>query len=172
MSEPLNEIDERWRPVKGYEGFYEVSSLARVRSLPRVSTKGKILKATMFNTGYYYVDLSKNGTRTKKQVHRLVAQSFIPNPDNLPQVNHKDGVKTNLSLDNLEWCTARYNNQHAFRTRLNKGGAWLTDAQLRFVLSMKGQATAENVASKLPVGKHTVYNIWNNKSYIYAKGAL
>lgn len=107
---------EVWKDVVGYEGLYKVSSLGRVRSLDRVVThkngrkrlfKGKLL--TPFKNEYFMVVLSKNGKKSSSNIHRLVAQAFIPNTNNLPEVNHKDEDKTNNRLSNLEWCTRKYN---------------------------------------------------------------
>lgn len=108
---------EEWRPVPGYEGLYEVSSYGRVRSLDRyVKTcygsyrlhKGKVLSPGIRPDGYLVVSLQYRMFR----VHRLVAEAFIPNPDNLPQVNHKDEDKSNNRFDNLEWCDSKYNNNY------------------------------------------------------------
>ena len=102
---------EEWRPVKGYEGKYEVSSLGNVRSLGRYTPfsriKGKML--TPKGTPYLTVDLWSNNKGTSALVHRLVAIAFIPNPDNLPEVDHKDGDCTNNSVSNLQWVTAKEN---------------------------------------------------------------
>jgi len=100
--------NEIWKPVIGYEGLYEVSNLGRVKSIPRVGTKGGILSLKE-RAGYYCVDLSKNDSRSTIDVHRLVAKAFIDNQSNLPQVNHKDENKHNNHVDNLEWCTCKYN---------------------------------------------------------------
>lgn len=121
---------EEWKPVKNYEGYYEVSNLGRVRSLPRTWTGrnqfgaqftinrqgGRILKPDYRRkSGTYEVDkhlrvgLSKEGKTKKFFVHRLVAEAFIPNPNNLPIVNHKDENPQNNCCDNLEWCTHKYN---------------------------------------------------------------
>lgn len=94
---------EIWLPVKDYEGLYEVSDRGRVRR------NGKILKDQDDRRGYRLVDLSKNGEVTKKKVHRLVAEAFLSNPDNLPCINHKDENRANNDVDNLEWCTQEYN---------------------------------------------------------------
>lgn len=103
---------EEWRQIPGYEGLYEVSSYGRVRN----SKTYRILKHwTTF--GYLMVGLSG---RKKFYVHRLVAETFIPNIEKLPQVNHKDEDKTNNRVDNLEWCTAKYNINYGSRTERQK----------------------------------------------------
>ena len=109
---------EIWRDIKGYEGLYQVSNLGRVKSLERY-VKGKdglrlvkeiIMSISVCRTnGYFKVILHKDGKQKRYQVHRLVAEAFIPNPDNLPIVNHKDENKINNCVWNLEWCTYSYN---------------------------------------------------------------
>lgn len=112
----LNEI---WKDIAGYEGLYQVSNFGRVRSLDRVDSenhyrKGQIMKQKMTKgpgrgAGYMRVGL-RNGKKQKEYlVHRLVAMAFIPNPCNLPQINHRDGCRANNCVDNLEWCDAQYN---------------------------------------------------------------
>lgn len=112
---------EEWRPIQGYEGLYEVSDWGRVKSVDRIITrkngrklpfKEKILKGGKNNMGYLLVCLNKDGKETWKLVHRLVAEAFLPNPQNLPQVNHKDETPTNNHVENLEWCTAKYNTNY------------------------------------------------------------
>lgn len=114
----MNEIEEIWKPIEGFEEFYEVSSLGRVKALDRcVSTKdGKvfhlkemILKPNKNANGYMGVKLYKNGKGKMFRVNRLVANSFIPNPNNYQEVNHKDEDKNNNSVYNLEWCSRQYN---------------------------------------------------------------
>ena len=103
-------VVEKWRPIEGYEGLYEVSNYGDVKSLNYNHTgKEKILRTQISNCGYVQVALTTNNKQRRCYVHRLVAQTFIPNPDNLPMINHKDEVKTNNCVDNLEWCTAKYN---------------------------------------------------------------
>ena len=130
--------EEIWRPIVGYEGLYEVSSYGRVRSLDRYVKcdyekyrlhKGKVLSPGKDKDGYLSVVLSCNGKHKKIAVHRLVAQAFIPNPDNLPQVNHRDENPSNDNVDNLEWCTAKYNLSYGTRNiRIKetaiKNGSW------------------------------------------------
>lgn len=108
---------EIWKDIVGYEGLYQVSNIGRVRSLPRNSTKGKILKPRLQHD-YYTVHLSKNGKTINKLIHRAVAESFLTNNYNLPEVNHIDGDKLNNRLDNLEWCSTSYNAIHAFKLGL------------------------------------------------------
>lgn len=117
----MRELVEVWKPVVGWEDSYMVSSLGRVKSLERVVSFGiskrvikeKILKQHKKGTcEYYSVNLSKNGKQNWILVHRLVASHFLPNPKNLPMVNHKDEDKSNNTVDNLEWCSAQYNNTY------------------------------------------------------------
>lgn len=97
-------IIEIWREVTAYEDLYEVSDIGNVRNV----RTGHILSPGV-SQGYHYVALYKDGIRRNKQVHRLVAEAFIPNPMDYPLINHKDEIKTNNSVDNLEWCDYSYN---------------------------------------------------------------
>jgi hypothetical protein len=114
-------IEEIWKPIVGYEGLYEVSNLGNVRSLDRyfitnggyrTFRKGKMLKLTPNPYGYIIVQLWNKQKCYQQGVHRLVAEAFIPNPNNLPVVNHKDEDKTNNCVENLEWCTVKYNTNY------------------------------------------------------------
>lgn len=109
---------EIWKDIPNYEGLYMVSNLGRVKSLPKNNHKEIILKNKITKDGYYETALSKNNKQKWIRTHRLVAQAFIPNPDNKPQVNHIDGNKLNNNVDNLEWCTNQENINHAIRTGL------------------------------------------------------
>lgn len=100
-------MQEIWRDIEGYENLYKVSNLGRVKSLR--FGKEKILKAIKNNNGYAIIFLRKEGNTKYYAVHRLVATAFLQNPNNLPQVNHKDEDKMNNRVDNLEFCSAKYN---------------------------------------------------------------
>jgi len=103
---------EEWRTIKGYPN-YEISNLGKVKSLNYNHTgKSQLLKPNQMKTGYLYVVLWHNRRHTVKLIHRLVAENFIPNPQNFKTVNHKDECKTNNNVDNLEWCSSYYNNHY------------------------------------------------------------
>lgn len=117
-------MKEEFREIKGFEGRYSVSNLGRVKSLPKslgipCSKKIRpeyILKSNIANNGYIRVNLGRGNMRN---IHRLVAETFIQNPDNKPCVNHIDGNKLNSHISNLEWCTYKENSRHSFDTGLN-----------------------------------------------------
>jgi hypothetical protein len=109
---------EVWKDIAGYEGIYQVSDAGRVRSVDRVNSqgaklKGKPRKLITDRDGYYVVGLTRNAVMRYHKVHRLVAAAFIPNPDNLPQVNHVEGNKSDNRACKLEWCTNQENIDHS-----------------------------------------------------------
>lgn len=104
-------MKELWKDIKDYEGIYQVSNLGRVK---RVAT-GRVLKGCKDKYGYLRVDLCKNGKHKNHKIHRLVAQAFIPNTENKLEVNHIDENKTNNTVSNLEWMTAKENSNHGTR---------------------------------------------------------
>lgn len=120
---------EIWKDVVGYENIYQISSfgnLKRCERKVRVAHRGydgfrvikeKFLTTRINNSGYIAVKLCKNAKYQEMLIHRLVAQAFIPNPDNFPCVNHKDQDKTNNHADNLEWCTYKYNDNYGNRNK-------------------------------------------------------
>ena len=119
--------NEIWKDIKGYEGLYQISNKGRVKSLRRAirvaeklggfRVKGeRILLHDVGKFGYHRVHLLKNHKGKHLLVHRLVADAFIDNPMNLPQINHKDENKGNNVVSNLEWCTAKYNSNYGDRT--------------------------------------------------------
>ena len=116
--------------VKGYEGIYKINKNGDVYSLPRkvpfreyeMFIKGKKKKHTKLKTGYYAVGLWKNNVQKLIPIHRLIAETFIPNPKKLKCINHIDGNKENNNIGNLEWCTHSENVKHAYDTGLCKKG--------------------------------------------------
>ena len=103
-------MNEIWKDIEGFEGYYQISNLGRVKSLPRLSIQNhlipeKILKTCKAQAGYLEVSLYIDGKRYHKKPHKLVADAFIPNPDNLPEVDHINTDKNNNCVDNLRWCT-------------------------------------------------------------------
>lgn len=150
-------------PVKGYEGYYEVDQFGRVYGCDRVvhvedngreydkPIKGKQLKQTTHSAGYKVVGLTKDGTTKGTYVHRIVAEAFIPNPDNLPMVNHKDEDKSNNFVDNLEWCTAAYNSTYGSaieRSSEKKRGVPLSEKHKEDIAkSLKGYYKSHTSAS-------------------------
>jgi len=114
----MNEPQSIVREIVGYEGLYSIDEYGNVYSKRRPRTKGGKLKQHINWKGYAMTSISKNGKAFNTGTHRLVAAAFIPNPDNLPQVNHKDGNKLNNHVDNLEWCTSQQNHIHGRATGL------------------------------------------------------
>ena len=104
-----------WKDIPNYEGIYSCSNFGEIKS------KGKYKKLSLDKDGYLRINLYNKNNQNKYFVHRLVALTFIPNPNNYPQVNHKNGIKNDNRVENLEWCTAKMNVQHAYKTGLKIG---------------------------------------------------
>ena len=122
---------EVWKDIPGYETLYQVSNFGRVKSYERNGTKGGILKPTKNKLGYMRIGLSKSNKKNYFSVHRLVALTFIPNPYNLPIINHKNEIKHDNRVENLEWCTHEYNNNYGtIKQKISK--------------SLKGKYSGEN----------------------------
>ena len=148
-------MEEIWKDVVGYEGYYQVSNLGRVRSLDRIVSNGRKIKgkilSTKVNTPPYYprVSLSVNGKMKLVQVHRLVAQAFVynPDPEHKTQVGHKDESRTNNRADNLEWVTPKENSNmplHCKRvSKANEGKVLSAETKSKISLSQKGKYKGE-----------------------------
>jgi hypothetical protein len=121
-------MKEIWKDIKGYEGIYQVSNLGNLKSLSRLCDVGngvyrkkeKIIYKFSLKNGYPQFNLCKNNTHKNVYIHRLVGEYFLSNLSNFPTINHKDGIKTNNNINNLEWCTYLYNNKHAINYKLRK----------------------------------------------------
>lgn len=178
--------EEVWKAVEGYEKRYLVSNLGRIKRPTRIEVRNNrarrpqeyrikeaFLKCPINKEGYRNLNL-KNGVHVKsklERVHRLVAKAFIPNPKNLPFVNHINGIKTDNRVENLEWCTPQYNAKHAGETGLVKRGEqhWcfkLTDAQAIEIREKyaKGDTTHRKLGKEFGVSSMVIFTIVNRVS--------
>lgn len=163
-------LAEEWRQPARLLGFYSVSNLGRVRS-EQGRKAGRILKPQYHPKGYEIANLFVDGKRIPVKIHRLVAEEFVPNTDNKPQVNHKDGVKANNLATNLEWATNRENQIHAFKLGLNK----ITTRKLTFAqaeeiraLYATGNYTTRKLGDMFGISFVGVQNIVNRRQYLAA----
>ncbi len=170
---------EIWRDIEGYEGLYQVSNLGSMKSCDKIvkfknggkrEYKSLILKPTVANTGYFVVSLHKNNKRNLVLIHRLVAKAFIPNPERKPEVNHKNGIKTDNRVENLEWVTGAENKKHAYDTNLRKSSTRkLTNEQVKkirdeYVFGSK-EYGCYALARKYGVSYFTIFRIIHHETY-------
>jgi len=150
---------ERWLPVKGSDGSYEISSFGKVKSLPRKYKRKKIifLKPAFGKDMGLNVVLCKNCVCKTTKVHRIVATTFIPNPENKPEVNHIDGNRANNRVENLEWCTRSENEKHAYRINLknrvgqNNPRSKLTTENIKKIRKMAEVINQKEIAKQFKV---------------------
>lgn len=166
-------MNESWKPVRGYEGLYMVSDAGRVIGLKKLHHPAHIMSQEITENGYLRVGLFRNGRQSKRSVHRIVAEAFIPNPDGKPQVNHINGARTDNRACNLEWCTPSENIAHSYRELGRKPSTpWSGKRSPRRVLSDE-QADAiradprgsRAVAKAYGISKRSVLNIRAGKTY-------
>lgn len=177
---------ERWKDIKGYEGYYQISDMGRVKSIERIIESGQhylterknkeiILKQSLSKCGYPQICLQKNGIKKTLTTHRLILNTFIGDSD--LECNHKDGNKQNNKLENLEWVTQSENEKHAYRTGLkSKRGEKNCFAKLtqKAVMDIRGKIKdKENtkkyrtiIADSYNVTERTISRIVNNENWI------
>jgi hypothetical protein len=162
-------MSEQWLSVKGYDGLYQVSDLGRIKR-----TNGKVLSPKPGKLGYKTVSLHMNGYAKKYLVHRLVAEAFIPNPEDKPYVNHIDGDKSNNEVSNLEWATPSENSKHSYRTHLREpirgernSQSKLTDEEVKWirenVIKKDKEFGCKALAEKFGVTEPHISSIVNGK---------
>ena len=163
---------EEFKSVEGYEGLYAVSNAGRILGLKR----NRFRKLDESNDGYLQVALCKDGDYKVFLVHRLVARAFIPNPNNFPQVNHKDCNKKNNLVDNLEWCTGKQNMKHARMHgrsgnldfgfgEVNPNHKLTKDEVIEIRRKLKDGIAGYKIAQEYGVCDKTVYDISNGKTW-------
>lgn len=169
--------EEIWKDVLGFEGRYQVSNLGNVRSLLNKKGPFYLLKFSQkCKDSYYFIRMSDSNKKAHtKRINRLVAEAFIPNPDNLPQVNHKNEIKTDNRVENLEWCTAKYNSNYGTRVErmYKKVRRTLTKMRSRPVRCIEtGQvfASMRGAARYINDWEGTISNICNHRHGFHTAG--
>lgn len=171
---------EEWKLIIGFIA-YEVSNLGNVRSIDRyvnhpsgglAKRKGVLLKKLIDKDGYFRVNLKVNQKTNTRNIHKLVAESFIENPDNKPQINHKNGIKQDNHFKNLEWCTMSENRVHAYATGLQDGKSRegtknnfhkLSDSEVIYIRKSKSKQL--ELARKFGVTQCCISDIVNFKTW-------
>lgn len=168
-------MKEIWKDIQGYKDLYQVSNTGRVKSLDHYITfynskmncnvnkliRGRILKHRIGKLGYDVVILCNCGARKDYKVHRLVAEAFIPNIDNLPYINHKDEIKHNNSVDNLEWCNQYYNINYGTRNAKYSIPVVQQDLEGNVIKIWESAYTA---SKELCIPQSSIWNCCNNKN--------
>ena len=158
-------MGEVWKAIPGYEGIYEASNFGRIKSVERV-VEGRwgptvirehLLKPNNVHDGYQQVKFCVGNERSQQLVHRLIASAFLPNPDNLPQVNHKDGNPENNNVENLEWCTAAENSQH--RSRVLKKWVGHPKKPVKCLDTGKVYESSHHASRDLGIGQGGIFNV-------------
>lgn len=172
LEEQVNVI---WKDIVGYEGIYKISEYGDVVSLKREcgfgSRREEKPKTISIKKGYASVALCREKTIKHFLLHRLVAQAFIPNPENLPQINHIDGNKINNNFKNLEWCDRSHNQIHARKLNLQGGErtntAKLTERDIRAIRKLYPKVNSMELAEAFDIGQSTICKIINKNYWKY-----
>ena len=169
---------EIWKEVKDYEGIYQVSNLGRIKSLSRLNLRGfkikeKIIKGGIDTHGYQMINLTKDGIRKTILVHRLVSKHYICNAFDKPDVNHKNGIKTDNRVSNLEWSTTQENVTHAYenglcssKTGAENGRALLNESQVLEIRQIKNKKISK-IAIEYNVSWSCISSIINRKTWTH-----
>jgi len=165
-------METQWIDIKGYESIYQINSSGQVRRLP----KKNVLMPILQKNGYFGFSFSRSGKVKRLNLHRLLASTFLDNPKNLSQVNHKDANKQNNSLDNLEWCSPAENISHARKLglmELPKGednhNSKLTWPQVEEIRKLSGELSQRRLAKLFNVSSTTVRRIAQNRIWLTRK---
>ena len=167
---------EIWKEIKDYEGIYEISNLGNIKSLKRKGTNGKIMCYFDNGMGYLRVKLTKNNKSKSLLLHKIIANSFIPNPFLLKTINHKNGIKKDNRIENLEWCTQSENVIHAIKNglRIYKSGVDIINSKFSYekVIAIRrlnkiknGKINISKLALKLNVSESSISRILKYKTY-------
>ena len=181
---------EIWKDIPGYEGLYQASTLGNIRSLDKIvpkwnkpykrKVKGKILKKNLINGGYLAISLHKNKEQKSYKISRLIAKTFIPNPNNKPEVNHINSIRTDDRVSNLEWCTRSENMLHSYKygnnTQVgsNNASSKLTDEKVIKMRSMykTKKYKQKELAKIFNVSKITAHNVLRHKTWTHLENEL
>jgi len=161
-------MEEQWKPIEGYED-YQVSNLGRVKSFKRYS-QGEILHPSLGKVGYLYINLRSNRITKRFYVHRLIAQTFIPNSFNKPCINHLNGTKTDNRIENLEWVTYGQNITHAYETGLRKSK--LTSEQVVYIRENHNSLKQNELAEQFHVDVSLIAAIQTGKAHKNKAGEI
>ena len=168
-------MNEIWKPIEGYEGVYEVSNLGRVRSLTRIDSRGRLREGVVLKPCYdsrrNYLHVNLRGKPCN--IHRLVAKTFISNPHDYAEINHKDEDKTNNCVENLEWCTHKYNNNYGSKPTKSRGinnpQSKLTESDIIEIRKLYKPHNkcygAKALAQRFGVSYHHIYHIVRNDKW-------
>lgn len=157
-------MTEIWKDVKGFEGLYRVSNTGKVLSLPRNGTNGGIRKQSIDKDGYKQIILFKDNKKYYKRVHRLVAEAFIPNLKEKPEINHLNNNRKDNRVENLEWCTNKENLEYSHkqkRQRINAKPIKAINKDLNLVLYFKSEREASRFLS---IKQYKISRYLNNKN--------